>query len=99
MLRLRLTMRNPMRTDWNFGKMQEQALATALITLSTREERRHSAPRDEKGEERWKRTADGTRIGSLSAVCRIFMQMRLDEVRNAANTSGKQPIGRLSSRA
>lgn len=30
-----------------------------------------------------KRTADGTGIGSLSAVCRISMQMRVHEVRNA----------------
>lgn len=30
-----------------------------------------------------KRTADGTGIGSLSAVCRISMQMRVHEVHNA----------------
>lgn len=46
-------------------------MRTSLISLSKVEGRMR------------KKTADGTGIGSLSAVCRISMQMRVHEVHNA----------------
>lgn len=62
------------RNAWNFGKMRTD-LRTSLISLSTRAFEAKVERR--RGRERRREEKNGRWDGGLSAVCRIFMQMRL----------------------